>query len=222
MSQSLKHATDPGRSAGENAILEAAVRLFSRHGFEGVSMRAVAQEAGVSKSNIYHHFASKEALYLAIMQSSAGSLAEMVENLAEGRGGFDERLREFALAHLVHLIDNAMTMRLLLREVFTGDSRWQKIMVEQVVGGIFERLIGIFENGQKAGLLRPGVDPGLCALLILGIDLFHFQTRHLHQYPPLDRYAQSAEQFSSEMMDIILHGMLAPTVASPTVAEVKS
>jgi TetR/AcrR family transcriptional regulator len=199
---------DDSRSAGEHAILEAAVRLFSRHGFDGVSMRAVAQEAGVSKSNIYHHFDSKEVLYLAIMQASADRLAEMVESLAEGRGEFDERLRKFARAHLLHLFENAMTMRLLLREVFTGTSRWQKIMVEQVVGGIFERLIGIFENGQKAGLLRPGVDPGLCALLILGIDLFHFQTRHLHQYPPLDRYARTPEQFSSEMMDIILQGML--------------
>ena len=62
MSQPSNAAARPERSAGENAILEAAVRLFSRHGFEGVSMRAVANEAGVSKSNIYHHFASKEAL----------------------------------------------------------------------------------------------------------------------------------------------------------------
>ena len=204
MSQPPNAAARPERSAGENAILEAAVRLFSRHGFEGVSMRAVANEAGVSKSNIYHHFASKEALYLAIMQASAGSLAEMVESLAEGKGAFDERLRKFARVHLLHLFENAMTMRLMLREVFTGASRWQKIMVEQVVGSIFERLISIFENGQKAGLLRQGVDPGLCALLIVGIE-----TRHLHQYPPLDQYARTPEQFSTEMMDIILHGMLA-------------
>ena len=39
-------------SAGEKAILETALRLFSELGFEGVSMRAVAREAGVSKSNI--------------------------------------------------------------------------------------------------------------------------------------------------------------------------
>ena len=87
-------------------------------------MRAVAQEAGVSKSNIYHHFVSKEALYLAIMQSSAGSLAEMVENLAEGRGDFDERLREFALAHLVHLIDNAKYSRATRGGRRSWSSRW--------------------------------------------------------------------------------------------------
>lgn len=195
-------------SAGEQAILDAAIRLFSENGFDGVSMRGVALEAGVSKSNIYHHFESKEALYLAIMQSSAQSLSEMVETLAEGKGDFEQRLRKFAQVHLAHLFDNVMTVRLLLRELFSTDSKWQKIMAEQVVGGIFERLISIFENGQKAGLLRPGVDPGLCATMILGIDLFYFQSYQLKKYPPLNKFERPNEQFSEEMMDIILHGML--------------
>jgi TetR/AcrR family transcriptional regulator len=195
-------------SAGEKAILDTAVRLFSEHGFEGVSMRAVASEAGVSKSNIYHHFESKQALYLAIMQASAARLSEMVENLAEGKGAFDERLREFARAHLAHLFENATTVRLMLRELFAGTPRLQRAMVEQVVGGIFERLFNIFAKGQETGLLRPGLDPGLCAFLILGSDLFYFQTHDLEQYPPLDKYARPPERFSEEMMDIVLHGML--------------
>lgn len=199
-------------SKGEQAILDAAVRLFSEHGFAGVSMRSVASEAGVSKSNIYHHFASKEALYLAIMKSSAESLSEMVENLAEGKGEFEGRLREFASAHLAHLFDNAMTLRLMLRELFSGAAEMQRVMVEQVVGGIFERLITIFKKGQEVGLLRPGVDPGLCAFLILGSDLFYFQSHDLNQYPPLDKYARTPEQFSEEVMDIILHGMLIPNM----------
>jgi len=197
-------------SKGEQAILDAAVTLFAEHGYDGVSMRTVAREAGVSKSNIYHHFESKEALYLAIMQSSAEKLSEMVENLAEGRGEFDVRLREFARVHLAHLFDNATTVRLIIRELFTGASKWQKIMVEQVVGGIFERLISIFEKGQQAGLLRPGLDPGLCAFLILGSDLFYFQTHDLNQYPPLNKYVRSTQEFSEEMMNIVLHGMLIP------------
>lgn len=208
MSPSSLKSIPGSASAGEKAILEAAVRLFSENGFDGVSMRGVALEAGVSKSNIYHHFDSKEALYLAIMQSSAASLSEMVEHLAEGKGDFDQRLREFAQAHLSHLFENAMTVRLVLRELFSGDPKWQSVMAEQVVGGIFERLISIFENGQKAGLLRQGVDPGLCAMLILGSDLFYFQSHEMKKHPPLNKFARPHEQFSEEMMDIILHGML--------------
>jgi TetR/AcrR family transcriptional regulator len=203
-------------SAGKKAILEAAVELFSEQGYDGVSMRAVALAAGVSKSNIYHHFKSKEALYLAIMKHSAESLSEMVEHLAEDRGEFDERLREFARAHLAHLFKNATTLRLILRELFDGEAKWQRIMVEQVVGSIYERLIEIFGKGQEAGLLRPGLDPELCAFLILGADLFFFQSYELQKYPPLNKYTRPKEQFSDEMMDIILHGMLTRPVKRST------
>jgi TetR/AcrR family transcriptional regulator len=86
----------PGQSPGEAAILSAGVRLFAEQGYDGVSMRGIAQAAGVSKANIYHHFSSKETLYLAILQSSAAETAALVENLADGAGSFNERLKEFA------------------------------------------------------------------------------------------------------------------------------
>lgn len=213
MASNPARISDCAHSAGERAILEAAVRLFSKKGFNGVSMRSVAEEAGVSKSNIYHHFESKEALYLAIWQHSAESLAELVRNLADGAGEFEERLREFARAHLLQLFENATTMRLLLREIFFGVAQQEHGMFQRAVGDILESLIGIFENGRRAGLLRPGVDPSLCALLLLGSDNFYFLSHDLRQQPPLSKYDKPPEQFSSGMMDIILRGMLADTQA---------
>lgn len=57
----------PGRpkdAAKRTAILEAAKRLFPRHGFERVSMEAIAAEAGVSKLTVYNHFGDKETLFV--------------------------------------------------------------------------------------------------------------------------------------------------------------
>lgn len=197
------------RSSGEKAILDAAVELFSRHGFDGVSMRAIALEAGVSKSNIYHHFASKDDLYLAIMQASAVRLGELVDELAEGAGNFEQRLRVFARAHLEHLFENAMTARLLLREVMSGEEKWRRLLVDKVVGGIFEHLQEIFENGQREGHLRPGLDPGLCAMQILGGNLHYFQSyKMLHLFPNV-AFALEHDRYSESMMDIIVNGMLA-------------
>ena len=194
--------------AGEQAILDAAVELFSRHGFDGVSMRTIAMQAGVSKSNIYHHFKSKEELYLEIMESSAERFSDMVEALAEGKGSFDQRLRVFARSHLEHLFDNRMTVRLMLREVFGGEEKWRRILVDQVVGGIFQRLITIFEKGQEQGLLRPGLDPSLCAMQLLGADLFYFQAYKMLRVFPDVGHALDRDRYSEEMMNIILDGML--------------
>ena len=53
---------DPEKRA---AILEAAMALFPARGYDGVSMDAIAQQAGVSKLTVYSHFADKEALFAA-------------------------------------------------------------------------------------------------------------------------------------------------------------
>lgn len=52
---------DPEKHA---AILEAAKRLFPLKGFDGVSMDAIAREAGVSKLTVYSHFRDKETLFV--------------------------------------------------------------------------------------------------------------------------------------------------------------
>ena len=51
---------DPDKRA---AIMDAAKRLFSRHGLSGVSMDALADDAGVSKLTLYSHFRSKDELF---------------------------------------------------------------------------------------------------------------------------------------------------------------
>ena len=49
-------------------IVEAARRHFDAHGFERTSVDAIAADAGVSKMTIYSHFASKEALFEAVIR----------------------------------------------------------------------------------------------------------------------------------------------------------
>jgi len=198
----------PAQSAGEIAILDAAVHLFSVHGYDGVSMRRIAEAAGVSKANIYHHFHSKEALYFAIMRRSAEELSLLLEKLAEGEGAFHQRLQVFASAHLEHLFDHAERVRLVLREAFSGDEVKSRIVVEQMVGGLVNRMIAIFEAGQKAGLLRADLDPGLCATLLMGSDLFYFQAHGLLQQIPEAGFVRNPGQYSKQMIDVLLNGML--------------
>ena len=197
------------QSAGEAAILDAATRLFSENGYDGVSMRRIAEAAGVSKANIYHHFASKEALFFAIMRRSAQELTSLIENLAEGKGPFEHRLQAFAGAHLEHLFDNAARVRLVLREAFSGDEQKSRTVVEQMLGGIVNRMIAIFDAGQRAGLLRDDLDPGLCATLLMGADLFYFQVHGLLRQIPEAAYIRDPGHYSQQMTDVLLNGMLA-------------
>ncbi|RYY80915.1 MAG: TetR/AcrR family transcriptional regulator [Moraxellaceae bacterium] len=66
------HTATPGRPkdlAKRQAILDAAKCLFLQLGFEGSSMDAIAQEAGVSKLTVYNHFNDKETLFIAAVEN---------------------------------------------------------------------------------------------------------------------------------------------------------
>ena len=50
-----------------SAILEAALEVFSQHGFRGATLDQIAERAGLSKPNIFYYFASKEAVHAALL-----------------------------------------------------------------------------------------------------------------------------------------------------------
>lgn len=82
----------PKAAQTRQAILDAALRLFRRDGYDGTTMRAVAQEAGVSAGNAYYYFGSKEhlvqAFYAGIQEEHAAAAATALAS----RRSFADRL----------------------------------------------------------------------------------------------------------------------------------
>jgi AcrR family transcriptional regulator len=70
-------------------LLDAGIRLFGEHPFEEISMRRIAEAAGVSKALVYHYFPSKTALFRAAVQDATSELAELVASTGEGTA-FDQ------------------------------------------------------------------------------------------------------------------------------------
>jgi AcrR family transcriptional regulator len=75
----------PGESSTRQAILKAARRLFSRRGYEGATMRAIATEAGVDAALIVHFFGTKAALLAEAVEWPFDPEVEMPKLLVDGR-----------------------------------------------------------------------------------------------------------------------------------------
>ncbi len=67
------------------AIMEAALRLFSRDGYEHVSVTAIAQDAGVSRATVYRHFDDKRAVLLSLLGTWL-DLMEWIRRSGEPQG----------------------------------------------------------------------------------------------------------------------------------------
>lgn len=66
------------RDATRKAILDAAKRLFGREDFASTSVDDIAAAAGVAKGAVYHHFATKEAVFEAVFDTACGELLREV------------------------------------------------------------------------------------------------------------------------------------------------
>lgn len=88
-------------------IIRAAERVYRQRGFAAAGMREIAAEADLSPANLYHYFTSKEELLFFCQDRALDRLQEALESARNARGPVDERLREFAVAHVLCLIDDA-------------------------------------------------------------------------------------------------------------------
>jgi AcrR family transcriptional regulator len=71
------------RESTRAAIVDAALEAFGRNGYGHVSVDQIAIQAGVAKGAVYHHFASKDLLFEAVLETvSAAILAEVVAETA--------------------------------------------------------------------------------------------------------------------------------------------
>ena len=73
-------------------ILDAALDLFRRQGFEQTTMRGIATEAGVSLGSAYYYFESKEDLVMAFYERAIEAMAPRMEAALAGATGFEERI----------------------------------------------------------------------------------------------------------------------------------
>jgi AcrR family transcriptional regulator len=81
-------------------ILDRALLLASRFGLDGLTLGVLADDLGLSKSGLYAHFRSKEALLLAVLEHTRGRYAAHVAGYLEGRAKGLDTLRAYVRAWL--------------------------------------------------------------------------------------------------------------------------
>lgn len=98
-------------------LLDSGADLFARHSFEEISMRQIAQAAGVSKALLYHYFPSKIELFKAAVAEKAAELQELIE--PSGEGSAAEQLAHSLDAYLAWIEANAESWSKLMQSAAT-------------------------------------------------------------------------------------------------------
>lgn len=85
----------------DRRILDAALRLFARKGFEGTGIREIASEVGVTTATLYYYAAAKEDLLLTIMERGIGSLLHSAGEIASKPWTPEAKLASLVKMHVI-------------------------------------------------------------------------------------------------------------------------
>ena len=85
-------------------VREEAAALFRERGYNGTSMSELARRVGITKSSLYHHFPSKQALLAEIIELTVNRVTPLVEEVAASEAPVAERLRRVVAIHTVEAI----------------------------------------------------------------------------------------------------------------------
>jgi len=160
-------------------LLTAARRVFGERGFEGGSVREITREAEANLGAVTYHFGSKEALYHEVIRSVLTPLRERTLAVTSGPGSPAERIDAFIRGFFEHLRENPDQPRFLLQQLVKGPSIPPVLL--EVMLPVVRALLGVVEEGQRDGSIRPG--PPLYFVLSLLAQPVYFMLV-THKAPP--------------------------------------
>lgn len=164
-------------------LIEAGSRLFAEHAYEEISMRRIAQAAGISKPLLYHYFPSKIELFKAALADQAAELHSVIQ--PSGEGPPLQQLTDILDAYLAWIEANSQAWLKLMRSAATLPEASE--LIEGFRRGTLEQILGaLTEDGVPRPALRTAlqgwlgyVDGAIVDWVSAGGDLNRAQVRDL-------------------------------------------
>lgn len=189
-------------------ILDAALKIFERDGFDAARVEDIAREAKLSKAGVYLYFETKEAILRGLIEREIAPIARNFRAMAEA--GTEDPLKS------LRMIMTALTEKVSEKRRFVVPglilslagrypdlaAYYRNHVVEQGLGAVK----ALIEAGIETGLFR-ACDAGIAARSLMGPIFIHgFYTHFLHGDPgPL-----TPEERVRAHADILLNGLMAP------------
>ncbi len=154
------------KEATRERLLEAAAREFARRGLERANVDAISLAAGYGKGTIYNYFASKEELFLAVVEEACAQATASASGPPQASAR--ERLRATLAAFCAWAGANEGFARVLVRECLMGTPELHARMAG-AEEPLLTELEAILRDGAARGELRDDLPPELLALALSGL-----------------------------------------------------
>ena len=179
-------------------ILEAARSLFLSRSYAEVTTAQIARSAGVTKGAVYHHFSSKEELYLGMLHADLRGKEELFRRAAEGGDTARERLARLTRAFLQLPAHLQGVIKLVRRDIniFADPERGELVRAYQrALPELVERIV------------TEGIGAGELATADARLLSWHFVALvEVSLSAHADRLHESVDDKLCQVLDLFFHG----------------
>jgi AcrR family transcriptional regulator len=194
------------REERRRVIIDAALALFAQNGFRGTTTKQIAQAAQCSEATLFKHFATKEELYSAILETKT-RLDETLVQVRQMATDKDDAgvFRAVGLKGLTQMEQDTSLMRLLLFSALEGHELAQSFF-ESKVRRLHRFLSRYIEERIADGVFRP-VNPLVAARAFMGMIVHYILLHEIYgiQRPPGFSSEQAVETFVTLFCDGLKH-----------------
>ncbi|RZU36778.1 TetR family transcriptional regulator [Fluviicoccus keumensis] len=183
-------------------ILNKGIMLFANDGFEGVSMRHMANAVGLTVSALYYHFPDKESLYLAIVEHSFNNCLASATLAAQTSAEPWQRLTDFIREFIQTLASNRDFQRLMQWVLLDQDDLRSQALTEQVFAPFFDQIASL------VSYVAPQQNAHFLAVSIISLIVFPFETSHVRR--SLTGYISLQDQpelLTQHIVQLLRHGV---------------
>jgi AcrR family transcriptional regulator len=196
-------------------ILQAAIRLFAKHGFHAVSVDQIVGQARVNKRMVYHYFGSKDALFEAALSEVYKRIEETEFHAVERGRSPREKLSRLLESYFEFLDEEPEFTRLLQWENLEKGRHLTKENHLLTKNPFLERFRAIVQDGVATGEFRSDLDVTHLMIHFIGLCfIYHSNQFSLSQSLELDLgNAKVKERGLSQVLGLVFDGITNRSVA---------
>ncbi|MBU0712693.1 TetR/AcrR family transcriptional regulator [bacterium] len=175
-------------------IIEVAIECFGELGYDGTSMRLIAEKSGISKPAIYYYFPDKQHLFQGIVEFVLNSFTNALENIKNKKTDAISKLKEIIVARFQPLSNQSTTRRFLHGMFTNGVKHGMKFDHKNMFEAQENIILAIIQQGIDEGHFR--ADLNKKSLLYAFIGTINLYTR--------DNLMNNAAPVNEEQADQII------------------
>ena len=183
-------------------ILDAALGLFYRNGYDGTTTRAIAEGAGVNEVTLFRNFGSKEKIFLAVIEREMEMVADIEAFDLRPSGNIEDDLAKAGERIHHEMVSRAKLVKIAMVETSKDPRLWDSM--NHVPSLILDKLTRYFGEAKEAGYIRD-VNSELAAVTFFS---FFFRSMVATAFLGHDVFIKMGQETIREFAGIMARGLV--------------